>query len=183
MCPLRNQHGNRTADHLLGGVAIQPLGAAIPAEDHPIQIFADDGVVGRFDNGRQEAAGFFFKSEGCHGSRRSSGKWTQLIGRLRLQAPGRFAPAPSHSGRDRRLSMASAARIPCGAPDRLSIDPVRRGRQAPPIYAADSHGCCTRGEYDHRAISALGTKLASRITRTGAPVTRRTIPVDQRSSG
>jgi hypothetical protein len=35
------------------------------------EIFADDGVVGRFHNGRQETAGFLLKSEVCHEAGRS----------------------------------------------------------------------------------------------------------------
>ena len=46
----RNDDGDRLADHLLGRIAEQPLGARIPADDDAVQILADDRIVGGFDN-------------------------------------------------------------------------------------------------------------------------------------
>ena len=36
-------------------VSEDPLGTIVPALDDPLQRFADDGVVGRFDDGRQHS--------------------------------------------------------------------------------------------------------------------------------
>ena len=49
-CRRRDQHGHRLADRLLGGVAEQPLGAAVPAGDHAVEILlmmasSDDSTI------------------------------------------------------------------------------------------------------------------------------------------
>ena len=46
-----DDHGDRVADGLGGGVAEEPFGATVPALDDAVQVLADDGVVGGFDNG------------------------------------------------------------------------------------------------------------------------------------
>jgi hypothetical protein len=46
----RNQDGDRPADDLRGFVSEQALGSAIPGPDDSIEILADDGVVGGFDD-------------------------------------------------------------------------------------------------------------------------------------
>ena len=51
----REEDGDGIADHFLGGVAEHPLGGWIPAFDDAVEVFADDGVVGRGDD-RLEAA-------------------------------------------------------------------------------------------------------------------------------
>ena len=51
----------RPSSDLLAGITIEPFGARVPAENGPIQRFADDGVPGRFNNGR-ELEGRFFPS-------------------------------------------------------------------------------------------------------------------------
>ena len=38
---------DRPADHLVGGVAEDALGGRVPTQDDAVEIFADDGVVGR----------------------------------------------------------------------------------------------------------------------------------------
>ena len=48
---MRNYDRHRLADRLLGGKSEKPLCAAVPAEDHAIEILRQDGVVGRFDYG------------------------------------------------------------------------------------------------------------------------------------
>src|SRR4029077_4090556 len=46
----RNQDGDRPADALRGFVSEQALGPAIPGPDDSVEILADDGVVGGFDD-------------------------------------------------------------------------------------------------------------------------------------
>ena len=46
----RNDHADRLADRLGGGVAEHPLGRPIPRRDDAVQILADDRVVRRFDD-------------------------------------------------------------------------------------------------------------------------------------
>src|SRR5205823_5910242 len=41
------EHGYRPADHLLRPIAEDGFGAPVPARDDPVQILADNGVVGR----------------------------------------------------------------------------------------------------------------------------------------
>ena len=53
---VRDQERDRLADHFLGGVAEQALGADVPAHDGPVQVLADDRVVGRFDDGSEPLA-------------------------------------------------------------------------------------------------------------------------------
>jgi hypothetical protein len=45
-----NQHRDRLADGLLLEIAEQPLRALVPGADHAVEVLADDGVVGRFDD-------------------------------------------------------------------------------------------------------------------------------------
>jgi hypothetical protein len=44
---------NRPTDRLVRGIAEDALRAAVPGEDDAVERFADDGVVGRFDDGRE----------------------------------------------------------------------------------------------------------------------------------
>ena len=45
-----NDHPDRLADRFRGGVAEHPFGGAVPRRDDAVQVLADDGVVGRFDD-------------------------------------------------------------------------------------------------------------------------------------
>src|ERR1700686_3364652 len=47
---LRNEDSDRLADDVFGRVAEQPLGGAVPADDDAVEVLADDGVAGRFDD-------------------------------------------------------------------------------------------------------------------------------------
>ena len=47
-----NQDRHRFADDFLRRIAKNPLRPLVPAGDDAIEVFADDGVVGGFDNGR-----------------------------------------------------------------------------------------------------------------------------------
>src|SRR5690348_54188 len=47
----RNEPQHRAANDLLRGIAEHPIGSLIPALDHSIQIFADDGVIRGIDDG------------------------------------------------------------------------------------------------------------------------------------
>src|SRR6266700_898702 len=49
----RNQDRNRLADDTLGHVAKQPFGSAIPAGDDPVEIDAEDCIVGGLDDGSE----------------------------------------------------------------------------------------------------------------------------------
>src|SRR5580765_8437907 len=53
-----NDDANRPTDRLRGGVAKHPLGAGIPRRDDPVQVLADDGIVGGLDDARQQGACF-----------------------------------------------------------------------------------------------------------------------------
>ncbi len=46
----RNQNRYGFADYFLGCVTEYAFGCLVPSPDNPIQVFADDGVVGRLDN-------------------------------------------------------------------------------------------------------------------------------------
>ena len=46
----RDDHANRLADGLGGGVAEHAFGRPVPGRDDAVQILADDGVVRRFDD-------------------------------------------------------------------------------------------------------------------------------------
>ena len=99
----RDDQGDVPADGLRGGVAEQPLGAGVPALNDAVQRLADDGVVGRLDDRREQA------------------------GRQQLSSPSPCRPPlrgdvaedqhaaetlPSSSGSARRCRR-SAARRPC----------------------------------------------------------------------
>ncbi len=45
-----NDHADRLADGFGGGVAEHAFGRAVPGGDDAVQILADDGIVGRFDD-------------------------------------------------------------------------------------------------------------------------------------
>ena len=53
----RNDHANRLADGFSRGVAEHALGGPIPGSDDAVQVLADDGVVGRFDDSGEVAKG------------------------------------------------------------------------------------------------------------------------------
>lgn len=46
----RKHPGDRLTDHLLGRIAVEPLGAGVPAGDGAVEGRADDRVVGRLDD-------------------------------------------------------------------------------------------------------------------------------------
>ena len=54
----RHQDGDVPADDLVGGVAEDPLGAPVPARDDAVEGLGDDGIVGRFDDGREHLPEF-----------------------------------------------------------------------------------------------------------------------------
>ena len=53
----RDDERDVAADGLCGGVAEEALGGGVPALDDAVERLADDGVVGRFDDRRQQARG------------------------------------------------------------------------------------------------------------------------------
>ena len=53
----RDDQGDRLADGLVGRVAEEPLGPGVPRADDAVERLADDGVVGRLDDGRQPRPG------------------------------------------------------------------------------------------------------------------------------
>ena len=55
----RKKNGDRLADHLLGGVAEYPLGGLVPASDDAVQVFADNRVIGRSNDGGKQGLCFF----------------------------------------------------------------------------------------------------------------------------
>src|SRR6185312_6089408 len=46
----RNHQGDGFADHFVGRISENPLGTFVPALDNAVQVFANDGVVRRFNN-------------------------------------------------------------------------------------------------------------------------------------
>ena len=56
---LRDDDGDRFADDLLRRITEQPSGAGIPADDDAIEVFADDRIVGQFDDARELPARLF----------------------------------------------------------------------------------------------------------------------------
>src|SRR5690242_4259561 len=57
MALLGFEDGNRLPDHLLGLVTEQPPRRLIPAEDHTVEILADDRIVRGFHDRRQPQGG------------------------------------------------------------------------------------------------------------------------------
>ena len=53
-----NDDADRLTDRLRGCIPEHPLGAGIPRRDDPVQVLADDGIVGRLDDARQQRACF-----------------------------------------------------------------------------------------------------------------------------
>ena len=49
----RNDDRNRLADNLVGGIAEEALCRFVPRRDDTVEVFADDGVIAGFDNGRK----------------------------------------------------------------------------------------------------------------------------------
>src|SRR5262249_56141184 len=49
----RDQDRDRLANGILRQVAVQPFGSAIPTGNDPIEVGADDGIVGRLDDRRE----------------------------------------------------------------------------------------------------------------------------------
>src|SRR5689334_12354264 len=54
-----NDGGDRLADHFVGGIAEQALGAWIPADDASGEVLADDRVIGGFDDAGELPACLF----------------------------------------------------------------------------------------------------------------------------
>jgi hypothetical protein len=54
----RNDQCDGLADRFSRRVPVHPLRTRIPADNCPVERLADDGIVGRFDNRAQKAAGF-----------------------------------------------------------------------------------------------------------------------------
>ena len=52
-----DDEGDVTPHGLIGGEAEQPLGGGVPASDDAVQRLADDGILRRLDDGRQQAIG------------------------------------------------------------------------------------------------------------------------------
>src|SRR5438045_2899699 len=55
----RNKSKDRFPDDFFRRVPKQTFGPGVPSSDDPVEIFADDRIVGGLDNGSQEPAGFF----------------------------------------------------------------------------------------------------------------------------
>ena len=55
----RNEYSHRLADRLLARVAEEALRATVPARNDAVDVFRNDGVVGRFDNRGVVLRGFF----------------------------------------------------------------------------------------------------------------------------
>jgi hypothetical protein len=61
-----HQQGEGLAHHLLPRVAVQPLRAAVPGGDVPLEVGAQDGVVGGLDDGGEPAAHLVVVAAGAH---------------------------------------------------------------------------------------------------------------------
>jgi hypothetical protein len=51
---VRYKEVDRLSNHLGSCISEDPLGARIPRRDNAIQVFADDGIVGRIDKGLEK---------------------------------------------------------------------------------------------------------------------------------
>ncbi len=60
---LREQRGERTAQHLLRGASEQPAGTQIPARDPGFQVHGEDGLLGLLEDGPQPAVGAFLRPQ------------------------------------------------------------------------------------------------------------------------
>ena len=69
----RKQAQHRLAQHLLGRIAKNPRGCGVPAGDHAVQCLAQDGIVGRFDDRREQ--GFGHDRWQIGGGRKRSNVW------------------------------------------------------------------------------------------------------------
>src|SRR5262249_47918684 len=59
LATIGDEQRDRFADHLLGGVAKQLLGSAVPAGDDAVEVFADNGVVRVLDDRGEQPARLF----------------------------------------------------------------------------------------------------------------------------
>src|SRR5262249_3281252 len=59
---IRNDRGDRLADHLFGGIAELAFGARIPTDDDGVEVLADDCVIRRFDDAGELPARLFSAS-------------------------------------------------------------------------------------------------------------------------
>ena len=55
----RDERPDRFSDDLFRLVTKETFGGGVPARDDPVQVLADNGVIGRFDDRRQAPACFF----------------------------------------------------------------------------------------------------------------------------
>ena len=62
----RNQHGNALAQHLRLGIAENLLRAGIPTRNHSLQRRADDGILGRLNDGGESGCSFLDLLPFCH---------------------------------------------------------------------------------------------------------------------
>src|SRR5690348_5644482 len=53
----RVDEGDRVSGRFGGGIAEDCFRAAVPAGDNPVEVLADDGVIGGFDDRREIGAG------------------------------------------------------------------------------------------------------------------------------
>src|SRR5690242_7336220 len=52
----RNDDANRLADDLVRRISEELLGRGVPRRDDPVQVFRDDGVIGRLDDAAEQRA-------------------------------------------------------------------------------------------------------------------------------
>src|SRR5580693_530373 len=67
----RNEARDGLPDHFLRRITEHTNGSLIPGFDHPVQIFADNGIVGRIDNARESQAACLVLLASCNVARRS----------------------------------------------------------------------------------------------------------------
>ena len=175
----RDQDRDRLADRLLLGVAVDPLGAGVPARDHPRRVLAQDRVVGGLDDGRE-----LLEREKLSGARGglagalAAARCDRLdrrvlglakVGTGRRPRTGRAGGAPATGAEDATrpvassLAAASSARSPL---ESMNGTPSR-SRTTPSAPAA-------------RACSAA--RARRRVSRSTSPSTR-TIATPRRPVG
>src|SRR2546423_15598529 len=106
MLPVRgDEREDRSPDDLVRRVTEEALGGRVPTGDGAVEVFCDDRIIGRFDDGREAPARFFAAT--------SIGNVTEGGGERRLVAGGESS--------DRQLDQAQRA-----------VRPERRDFQAVP---------------------------------------------------
>ena len=126
----RHEHRDRLADHLVGGVAIQALGARVPADDRAIDGLADDRIIGGFDHRHELGHRLLGPPTLCGVADRARDECAVLFfQRAERDLHGKLAAV-----------LATAVELKPGAhPARVRVNPVTRAMVCVPAVKALGH--------------------------------------------